>query len=215
MGLRRAILCADLYKENVRRVFGYIILSQFARLCLMVLPLLLGLSTLTAPTLLVSGLCVDLLILLSAAALPLPLAPGARSSMEDTLKSPLATHRNGLIAIAVATAVPTLIAAVCHYLTLDMGGDPARFLMLCLLGLQPAVYRLSPLPRRERSVFFTMLTLVMTYVAALAVALASGLGLLWSLALPLLSPVLYSAVKLILDHLTARGASPSKSGKNA
>lgn len=215
IGLRRAILRADLYQESVKRIFGYLLLSQAARLCLTVLPLLLGLSALTAPTLLVSGLCVDLLVLLSAAALPLPSTPKERSPVEDALKSPLATHRNGLIAVAVAAVIPTLIAAVCHYLTSGMGGDPARFLMLCLLGLQSAVYRLSPLPRRERSVFFTMLTLVMTYVAALAVALTSGLGLLWSLALPLLSPVLYSAVKLILDHLTARGASSSKSGKNA
>lgn len=215
MGLRRAILCADLYKESVRRIFGYLLLSQAARLCLTVLPLLLGLSTLTAPALLASGLCVDLLILLSAAALPLPSAPQGRSPMEDTLKSPLATHRNGLIAVAVAAAVPTLVAAVCRYLTLDMGGDPARFLMLCLLGLQPAVYRLSPLPRRERSVFVTLLVLILTYVAALAIALASGLGLLWSLAIPLLSPALYLVVKFILDHLTAREASAPRSGKNA
>jgi hypothetical protein len=135
--------------------------------------------------------------------------------MEDTFKSPPTTHRNGLIAVAVATAVPTLIAAVCHYLTLDMGGDPARYLLLCLLGLQIAVYRLSPLPRRERSVFFTTLALVLTYVAALALALSAGLGMLWSLVLPLLSPTLYLTFKLILDHASSRGRTATKPRKDA
>jgi hypothetical protein len=208
IGLRRAILCADSYKENLRRILGFLLLSQAARLCLTVLPLLLGLATLTAPDLLLSGLGVDLLIILSAAALPPPSTPHKRSRGEDARRSSLAAHRNGLIAVAVATAVPTLIAAVFHYLTLDMGGDPARYLLLCLLGLQTAVYRLSPLPRRERSVFFTTLALVLTYVAALAFAVASGLGLLWTLAMPLLSPVLYLTVKLILDHATREKSKP-------
>ena len=203
VGLRRAILCADRIRNAVSEVFGFLLLSQAARLGLTVLPLLLGLSALSAPALLVSGLGVDLLILLSAVSLPLSPAPEKRSSMAEVLKSPHLTHRNGLIAMAAATAVPTLIAAVWYYLAPDMGGDPAHFLCLCLLGLQTVVYRLAPLPRRDRTVFFTTLTLVLIYVAALAVALGAGLGLILSLVLPLLSPALYLAVKLILDRVTS------------
>lgn len=215
MGLRRAILCADQYKETVGRVFGYLLLSQAARLCLTVLPLLLGLSALSAPALLVSGLCVDLLILLSATALPLPAAPQKRSRMEEAVRSPLATHRNGLIAVAAATAVPALIAAVWHYVNPDLSGDPVHFLCLCLLGLQTAIYRLSPLPRRDRTVFFTTLAMLLTYVAALAIALGAGLGLLHSLALPLLSPALYLTVKPILDRLSHQKETAPKGKKEA
>jgi ABC-type transport system involved in cytochrome c biogenesis permease component len=50
--------------------------------------------------------------------------------------------------------------------------------------------------------------LVLTYVAALAFAVASGLGLLWTLVMPLLSPVLYLTVKLILDHATREKSKP-------
>lgn len=206
MGLRRALLCADRLRDATKEVFGFLLLSQAARLCLTVLPLLLGLSALSAPALLVSGLCVDLLILVTAVALPLPTAPQKRGSTEDSLRSHRIIHRNGLIAVAAATAIPTLIAAISHYLTLDMGGDPIHYLALCLLGLQTAIYRLTPLPRRDRTVFFTTLALVLTYVAALAIALGAGLGLIWSLALPLITPAVYVAVRLILDRVTGRGA---------
>jgi hypothetical protein len=210
VGLRHALLRADQYKEGIRRLFGYLLLSQAARLCLVILPLLLGLSAAAAPALLVSGLCVDLLVILQALYLPLPNALSKRERMEDTVAKPLALHRGGLIAVAVSTAVPVLTAAVCRYLTVDFGGDPVHYLTLCLLGLQPAIYRLSPLPRRNRSVFFTTLLLALSYVAALAIALGAGLGLLWSLVLPLSTPALYVAVKLVLDRTTGKKGTASK-----
>lgn len=210
VGLRHALLRADQYKEGIRRLFGYLLLSQAARLCLVILPLLLGLSAAAAPALLVSGLCVDLLVILQALYLPLPNALSKRERMEDTVAKPLTLHRGGLIAVAVSTAVPVLTAAVCRYLTVDFGGDPVHYLTLCLLGLQTAIYRLSPLPRRDRSVFFTTLLLALSYVAALAIALGAGLGLLWSLVMPLSTPALYVAVKLVLDRTTGKKGTASK-----
>ncbi len=215
VGLRRAILCADRIRNAVAEVFGFLLLSQAARLCLTVLPLLLGLSALSAPALLVSGLGVDLLILLAAVSLPLSPAPEKRSSMAEVLRTPHITHRNGLIAVVAAAAVPSLTAAVWYYLTPDMGGDPAHFLCLCLLGLQTVIYRLAPLPRRDRTVFFTTLALVLIYVAALAVALGAGLGLILSLVLPLLSPAVYLSVKLVLDYCTGKKGTGSKPSKKA
>ncbi len=213
-GLRRALLCADHIRNTTSRVFAFLLLSQAARLCMVILPLILGLSTLSAPALLISGLCVDLFVLVSSVSLPIPSTIAKRGSMDEIIKAPLAVHRNGLIAIAAATAIPTLIAAICRYCTLDFGGDPANYLFLCLTGLQLAVYRASPLPRRDRNVFFTTLALALTYVAVLAVALGAGLSLLWSLVLPLTSPAVYLAVKLILDRVTAgRGTATKTSSK--
>jgi hypothetical protein len=125
--------------------------------------------------------------------------------MEAVVKNPHITHRAGLIAVAAATAVPTLAAAICHYCDLDFGGDPTHFLFLCLMGLQLAVYRAAPLPRRDRTVFFTTLALALTYVAALAVALGAGLGLLWALVIPVVSPAVYLIVKLVAERVTAKG----------
>ena len=88
---------------------------------------------------------------------------------------------------------------------LDFGGDLTHFFTLCLIGLQLAIYRAAPLPRRDRTVFFTTLAMALIYVAALAVALGAGLGLLWSLVIPLTAPAVYLVVKLILDRVTAKG----------
>lgn len=201
VGFRRALLCADHIKNTTARVFRFLLLSQAARLVLAVLPLVLGLSTLTAPALLLSGLCIDLLVLVASIALPLPPSPAPRESMDAVIARPHMTHRNSLIAVAAATSVPTLIAAVCRFCNVGFGGDPTHYLFLCLVGLQLAIYRADPLPKRDRTVFFTTLALVLTYVAALAVALGAGLGLLWTLVLPLTAPAVYLAVKLILDRV--------------
>jgi hypothetical protein len=86
----------------------------------------------------------------------------------------------------------------------------SHFLLLCLVGLQTVIYRSSPLPRRDRTVFFTTMALALAYVAALAVALSAGLRPIWALAVPFASPVLYLAVKAI----ARRALSPSaRAGK--
>lgn len=203
MGLRHAFLCAAGIRKATADVLGFLLVSQGARLCLTVLPILLGLSILPAPTLLVSGLGVDLLILISASRMPFPSSLPRQGQGELSGRSLLLSHRNGLIAAAVGALVPTLTAAIPYYLSFDMGGDPGHFLCLCLLSLQIALYRMAPLPRRDRTVFFTTLGLVLVYVAALAVALGAGLDILWSLVLPLLSPLTYVIVKLLLDRVSA------------
>lgn len=204
-GIRRALLCAEHIKDTLDRVFGFWFLSQTARLLLVVLPVLLGLALPAAPVLLLSGLCMDQLVLLSSIALPHPATPRKRRSMEAGILSPLTTYRNGLIATAAAVAVPVLTAAVCRFCDLDFGGDLAHYLFLCLVGLQTAIYRTDSLPPRDRTVFFTTLALVLVYVGALGIALGAGLGLIWSLVLPLTAPAVYVAVKLILDRIGGQG----------
>jgi hypothetical protein len=153
---------------------------------------------------------IDLLILLSALSLPHPATPHARRSMESGIAAPHKTYLAELIAVAAAVALPTLAAAICRFCDADFGGDMSHFLLLCLVGLQTVIYRSSPLPRRDRTVFFTTMALALAYVAALAVALSAGLRPIWALAVPLASPVLYLAVKAI----ARRALSPSaRAGK--
>lgn len=206
LGLRHALLSAEHIRTATGRVFGFVLLSQAARLCLTVLPLLLGFSMLSAPALLLSGLWVDLLVLISAATLPLPPAVGKRGSMGDEVKLPHIRHKSGLIAVGVSTVLPVLAATVCHYCHVETGGEPADFLLLCLLGLQIALYRLAPLPRHNSAVFFTTLAMVLLYVAVLAASLASGLSLLWALVIPVSAPLLYVACKAILDRVAGKRA---------
>ena len=205
MGVRRALLCADHIKDTTDRVFGFMLLSQTARLLLLTLSVLLGAALPAASALLLSGMGVDLLILLSAVGLPHPTTPHSRRSMEAGISTPLTTYFRELIAVTVAVTLPTLAVAICRFCDVDFGGDMSHFLILCLAGLQLVLYRGTPLPRRDRTVFFTTMALILYYVAALAVALAAGLNPLWALAIPLACPVLYLAVRPLVKGAGRRG----------
>lgn len=205
IGFRRALLCADHIKDTTDRYFGYLLLSQTARLLLLLLPVLLGLALPSAPAILLSGMGIDLLILLSLIALPHPVTPRPRRSAESGITTPHVTYRPELIALAAAVALPVTAAAVCRFCDVDFGGSMTHFLTLCLVGLQTVICRASPLPRRERGVFLTTMALVLIYVAALAVALAGGLYPLWALALPLLSPALYLILRAAVGRRKGAG----------
>ena len=204
-GFRRALLCADHIKDTTDRAFGFTLLSQVARLLLIILPVLLGAAVPAAPALLLSGIVMDLLILFSFASLPHPETPAPRRSMTAGLTKPHITYIAELVAVAAAVTLPTLAAAVCRFCDVDFGGDLSHFLFLCLVGLQTAIYRSAPLPRRHSTVFFTTLALVLVYVAALAVALAAGLRLLWALVIPLACPATYLAVRAVLKRTKRAG----------
>ena len=205
VGVRRALLCADHIKDTMDRVFTFMLLSQTARLLLVTLSVLLGAALPAASALLLSGMGVDLLILLSAVGLPHPTTPHSRRSMEAGITTPLTTYFRELIAVTVAVTLPTLAVAICRFCDVDFGGDMSHFLILCLAGLQLVLYRGTPLPRRDRTVFFTTMALILYYVAALAVALAAGLNPLWALAIPLACPVLYLAVRPLVKGSGRRG----------
>ncbi len=205
VGVRRALLCADHIKDTMDRVFTFILLSQTARLLLVTLSVLLGAALPAASALLLSGMGVDLLILLSSVGLPHPTTPHSRRSMEAGITTPLTTYFRELIAVTVAVTLPTLAVAICRFCDVDFGGDMSHFLILCLAGLQLVLYRGTPLPRRDRTVFFTTMALILYYVAALAVALAAGLNPLWALAIPLACPVLYLAVRPLVKGSGRRG----------
>ena len=204
-GFRRALLCADHIKDTADRVFGFTLLSQAARLLLLILPVITGAALPAAPALLLSGIGIDLLVLLSSVSLPHPATPRPRRSMESGISTPHITYFSELIAIAVAVTLPILAVAVCRFCDVDFGGDTAHVPFLCLVGLQLVIYRSAPLPRRDRTVFLTTMVLILVCVAALAVALAAGLRLLWALAVPLASPVLYLAVRSVVKRAKRAG----------
>lgn len=205
MGFRRALLCADHIKDTTDRFFGFLLLSQAARLLLLLLPVLLGLALPSAPVILLSGVGIDLLILLSMIALPHPAIPRPRRSGESGITTPHVTYRAELIALAAAVALPVIAASICRFFDMDFGGSMTAYLTLCLVGLQTVIYRTSPLPRRERGVFLTTMALVPAYAAALAVALAGGLYPLWALAVPLASPTLYLILRAAAGRFKGAG----------
>lgn len=198
VGVRRALLCADHVKNTTDRVFKFLLLSQVGRLLLLMLSVLLGAGLPAATATLFSGVGIDLLILLSAVALPHPATPHSRRTMEQNVTTPHVTYLGELASVAVAVGLPVLTAAVCRFCEVEFGGDLSHFLFLCLVGLQLAIYRSLPHPRRDSTVFLTTMALMLVYVAAVAIALTAGLYPLWALAIPLVTPVAYAIGILIV-----------------
>ena len=201
VGVRRALLCADHIKDTIDRVFGFILLSQTARLLFLVLAVLLGAALPTAPALLLSGVGIDLLILFASAALPHVSTPRPRRSMEQGITKPHQTYFSELVAVIAAVTLPTLAIAVCRFCDVDFGADPSHILFLCLVGLQLAIYRSSRLPRRDAAVFVTTMGLTLFYVSVLVVALLTGIRPLWALAVPPASLLIYLSVFFVVRRV--------------
>lgn len=218
LGVRRALLAADRYRDARERTLRFLLLSQTVRTVMTVFPLLLGLTLAAAPVLLLSGLLVDLLVMGAALGLPVgdSLLPRARGG--ESLSATLRTHRAELISAATASVIPWIVAGIAALLEADFGGDLLYFGMLCTLGLQLAVFASSGLPRRNRGVFFTGLVLGLIYVAGLAASLAAGLGLLWTILLPLTAPAAYLLIRAVLIRVLPaekKGSTPKKTGNTA
>ena len=205
MGVRRAFLCADHIKDTTDRVFSFMLLSQVARILFLILAVVLGAALPAAPALLLSGMGIDLWILLTSVALPAAPTPRPRRSMEQGITSPHVTYFSQLVAVLAAVSLPTLAVAVCRFCDVDFGGDPSHILFLCLVGLQLAMYRSSSLPRCDGTVFVTTMGLIVFYLGILAVALIAGLNLLWAMAVPLTTPLIYLTVFYIVKRVKRSG----------
>ena len=210
VGVRRAFLCADHIKNTTDRVFCFLLLSQTARLLMLMLSVLLGAGLLGAIAILLSGVGIDLLILFASVALPYPATPHSRRTMEQGISTPRSTYVGELVVTAVAVCLPVLTAAVCRFCEVDFGGDLSYFLFLCLVGLQLVIHRSLPHPRRDSSVFLTTMALILVYVAAVAVALIAGLHFLWALAIPLSAPLTYAVGFLIVRIVKTKRARRKK-----
>ena len=80
------------------------------------------------------------------------------------------------------------------------GGDLRYFGLLCILGLQLAVFCTGRLPRRDNASFMAAVAMAVLYVGAVALALINRLALLWALAVPAAAPATYLLLRLILGY---------------
>ena len=200
-GVRRALLAADHIRDGVRRTVRFILLSQALRLASVLLPLCLGLSLLPATTLLLSGLCLDVVVMLCYVCLPLSTRVAPARSVTDALDSPVRALRREWLSLAAAVVLPWAIAGICRLADVNFGADLCNFAVLCLLGTQFAVFLCGDLPKKSSAVFLTMLVFACFYVGAVATALGAGLHWLWSLILPLLAPAAYMLIHYLIGRL--------------
>lgn len=191
MGVRRALLAADHFKITLRRITGYLFVSQAARILTVLVPLIFGLSLTTAPTLLLSGVIMDFWVTVCYTGVPLPDVPAADRG-SSVLPRPWSTHFAMLVGAAVAVTFSWLIVGIARIMSVDLGADVSYYSFLCLFGLQIAFFRSVPLPKRNSRIFLSTMGMAILYVAALGAALAVGLNAFWALILPLLSPAVYS-----------------------
>ena len=206
LGVLRALQAADSFKDALDCTLRFTLLSQALRVIMTVLPLCLGLSPAAAPVLLISGLFVDLLVLSAALGFPLRPTPARRRALDAGLTRPHVTFRHELVAVAVGSVLPWIVAGVASLTEADFGGDLVFYGLLCTLALQLAIFFTSRLPRRDSSTFLTGVALALVYVGALAASLVSRLAPLWALVLPFIGPVAYLLMRALLLAVDKAGS---------
>jgi len=204
-GVRRALLAADACKNALDRALRFILISQVIRIVMAVFPLILGLAPATAPALLLSGLLVDLVVLLVAIYLPLGHEPAPRRRLDEGLTAPWATWRNDLIAAVIGSVIPWIAAGVCYLCGVSFGGDLVYFGALCIVAIQLACFRLDKLPRKNRTAFLGTLAMVLLYIGIFAAALGTAQEvksfLWWTLPLPPVVAFLYVGLRTLLTRV--------------
>lgn len=198
LGVLRALRAADGIRSGLERALRFTLLSQAIRIMTVILPLCLCLSITTAPVVLLSGLFLDLLVLTAALHLPLGAAPEPRQGSGVWLEKPLAVHRDELLACAGSVILSWVVAGIAALCEADFGGDLLYYSLLCVFGLQTAVFLTDRLPRRDSTVFFTALAFGLAYVGALAASLVGGLVPLWSILLPLITPLSFVILRRVI-----------------
>lgn len=197
-GVRRALLAADAAKSALDRSFRFVFLSQALRLIMAVIPLCMSVSLAAAPALLLSGLGIDLAVILLSLGLPLRLEPAHRRSFDRGLKTPWHTWLPDLAALAAATVVPWIIVGIANLFTVDFGGDLAYFGLLCTAATQIAILRCHRLPAHNRAAFFGTLAVVLVFIFSVAVSLGAGLSFIWVILIPPIAPAVYVAVRAVI-----------------
>ena len=214
-GVRRALLAADSCGEALDRSLRLLILAQIVRLIMTVLPLCMGLSLAAAPVLLISGLGMDLLCMLAYAGLPVGDMPSKRRSQEVSPRGLWLRYRVDILSATVGAAFPWVVLGIAFLLGARIEGDLRYYGFLCMVGLEFVIFRGDHLPNRDRRIFMTTFALGLIFVGALAASLASGLGVIWAIPVPLTVPRVYLGARSILRRVwepKASGKSASKKG---
>ncbi len=185
LGVLRAVQAADAFRSGLDHTIRFVLLSQIIRAVMTILPLCFGMAIAAAPTLLLSGLVVDLLVMTAAAGLAIRPTVAPRRKAEETIARPLTAYLPEIVASVVGAALPWGVAGIARLCGAEPVGDLLYYGLLCTLILQVAVFRTDSLPRRSSVVFMATLALGLVWVGALATALVGGLRPLWALVLPL------------------------------
>ena len=203
LGVLRALRAADSFRSSLDGALRFVLLSQLIRAVMTVLPLCLGLAIAAAPSLLVSGVFVDLLVMTALLGIPAPSTPLARRKADEPIARPLHACIPDVVAVLVSSVLPWGVAGIASLCGAEFGGDLLYFGLLCTLGLQMAVFRSGRLPRRNSTVFFATFGLALVYVGALAAALVGELTPLWTLCIPLTAPAAY-LLTLVIARAVAK-----------
>ncbi len=192
-GVRRARLASGQLMRGLRLSLRFVLLSQVLRILLLTLPLVAGIACLSAPALLLSGMLVDALALLCLTKCDMPENGSAplEASPAEVLREPHRLFKVEWIMTAASAVIPFGIALVTRLLKGSEYGDMAYFCALSLIATQIMIFVTGHMPKRKRVGFFVLVLMLCTYAGLLAVSLASGLHILWSLLLPLIQPVLW------------------------
>lgn len=206
----RALQAADCFRTALHRTLRFMLVSQAIRMVMAILPLCLGLSIAAAPTLLLSGLFLDLLVMAVVSGLPPESAPLPRCQVGESIAKPHVTHRAELLSAGISAAVLWIIAGIAALCGVEFSGDLIYYGLLGTVGLQIALFLTDRLPKRDSTVFLAALCLVLVYVGALAASLVSGLQLLWVLVLPLAAPLMYVILWGILTRVMKHSSKKAK-----
>lgn len=211
-GVREAFLAATRLGRGLRRAVRFLLVSHLLRLLTVLLPVICGLTLLSAPAVLISGLIVDLLAVLCYTVADRPLSPDdpAHGGLTRGLTRPHKTFLSDLAAAAAAAVLPWIIVGVAALTNHSFGASTAYIAFLSLIGTQIVLFLTGHPSRRNRLTFVVILTMVCLYVGGLAVALGAGLHPLWSLLCPLVSPVAYLAVRCVFSMTRRLGAPPAE-----
>ena len=192
-GVRTALLTADRTRQALSAASAYLLLAGALRLLMVILSFAFGLLPIPAPILMLSGWLVDTLVLIFFARVPANSTPSPRRPMTEGLDRPWYVHRVRLVCLCVIAALPWVVAFVARLLAADVGDGLGGYALLCLVGMQTALYLSLRPRRRDRSSASAFMTLVLIYVGALAAALGMGLHPLYAILIPPVPALLYVA----------------------
>ncbi len=206
-GIRRALLAADRMKNTLDFSVAYLLIVQCIRLTLSLIAACYGMTVLAAPGLLVSGILMDTAVVLAASRFPISAAPSPRRAWSDGLTAPWKTHGRHLIMAAAVSILAVSMVQIAHFAGVSLGNTAVYYAILCLLGLQFAVYvtgfghAAGKEHRSGSTSFFVGLMLALFYMAGLAVALGAGLPPLWALLFPLIPALVYFLINSVFDRI--------------
>lgn len=208
--VRHALLTATRFRRGLEGACRFLLVSEIMRLVAVLLPVVTGVTLLPAVAVLLSGLVVDMAVVVCYAYADLPPTPDdpIEGGAPLCLTQPHVTLRREWIAAGIAALLPWVVAGITRAIGGSMAPSMLYFAVMTLTAGQLALFLTGQPPRRSRLTFITAMLMVCIYVGALAAGLGAGLDILWCLAWPLLQPAVYFVARgffALKDRMARRG----------